>query len=203
MVQNFSEVGTWSISPETFCDHVLMKFCYWCNLWGKIRDKFFVIEDLFCCSSSKNIEAKTWGKYLNDTFDENVPNPKFWGKGVDIRPFPCRKNKIFIWVKTWMVASSVRRNEIPVVGPVSCCWMVMLWICITPVNQHHAVPYLLWGIASTFIPWKRLPLRYKHNSLGCTTQMSYQQKLLQTCNNEREREGGGAETGRERETVLF
>ena len=88
--------------------------------------------------------------------------------------FPSRKHKIFRRIKTRMVASSIRWNLVPVVSPVGCCWVVVLRIRITPMNQHHTIPYLLRGIASTFIPWKRLPSDIKVTWLAHIQQISTQ-----------------------------
>jgi len=56
----------------------------------------------------------------------NVPRPQFGAQSIDIRSLPGRKHKIFIRIKARMLASSIRRNFIPVVSPIGCCGMVML-----------------------------------------------------------------------------
>ena len=73
-----------------------------------------------------------------------------------IRRFPCWYDKVFCRVVARMVATPFWWNEIPFIRRICSGRHVVDCVCVAPMSQHHAIPYLLWRRACSFIPREKL-----------------------------------------------
>lgn len=97
---------------------------------------------------------------------------------MEIWVLPWRQHKVLLGVITWMISSPIFWNDVPVVRTVSCCWIIVLWICITPVDKHHTVPNLLRRYTCTFVPGKHLSVNIKV-AISLTSSFWFTFKTLQ------------------------